>query len=260
MPRASTLPPSVFLKSHLLNKTAPKDTLKLQCSFSFPTSWEFLSTSSSKIFPTGHLAIFIPCMYLFIFACCAAGRILAPWPGIEPRSWQWKCWILTPGPPGIPSYYVFLFLLYLSLYDFSSLRVRVSGPVPGAWSRPLALFLNESVMAEGSCLELWPGAMCSVWLTLGSSVLRMSGFRSPGHRAGHSTPWAKSGTHTWGRDWDHSHPWLTTKEMSGSASLITNENIHVPVDKQLAIYLMGKKEGCVERGAGTFTEGRVSRH
>lgn len=69
MPMASTLAPSIFLKSHLLNKTVPKDTLKLRCSFSFSTSWEFLSTSSSKMLPTGHRAVFTLCMCLFIFAC-----------------------------------------------------------------------------------------------------------------------------------------------------------------------------------------------
>ena len=41
-------------------------------------------------------------IYLFIYfwphhvAC----RFLAPWPGIEPRPWQWKHGVLTTGPPG----------------------------------------------------------------------------------------------------------------------------------------------------------------
>ena len=29
-----------------------------------------------------------------------ACRILVPWPGIEPGPWQWKCRVLTTGPPG----------------------------------------------------------------------------------------------------------------------------------------------------------------
>ena len=86
-----------------------------------------------------------------------------------------------------------LFLLYLSLYELSSLRV--GGVLDQCLEHGAGFrhwFLNEGFVVEGSCLELWPGAMCPVWLTPGSSVLRMSGFR-----AGHSTPWAKSGTHTW---------------------------------------------------------------
>ena len=35
-----------------------------------------------------------------IWPCHVAGRILAPWPGIEPRPWQRKHQILTTGLPG----------------------------------------------------------------------------------------------------------------------------------------------------------------
>ena len=36
---------------------------------------------------------------LFIFGHTACG-ISVPWPGIEPRQWQWKCCALTTRPPG----------------------------------------------------------------------------------------------------------------------------------------------------------------
>ena len=31
-----------------------------------------------------------------------ACKILVPWPGIRPPAQQWKCWVLTTGPQGIP--------------------------------------------------------------------------------------------------------------------------------------------------------------
>ena len=39
-------------------------------------------------------------LFCFVFMCQVACRILAPWPGIKPRSQQWKHWVLTTGPPG----------------------------------------------------------------------------------------------------------------------------------------------------------------
>ena len=33
-----------------------------------------------------------------------SGIFLVPWPGIEPRPWQWKHWVLTTGPPGNSQY------------------------------------------------------------------------------------------------------------------------------------------------------------
>ena len=39
--------------------------------------------------------------YYFIFSpCYMACGSLVPWPGIEPVSLQYKCWVLTTGPPG----------------------------------------------------------------------------------------------------------------------------------------------------------------
>ena len=36
-----------------------------------------------------------------------ARSYLVPWPGIKPRPWQWKHWVLTTGPPGNPQTFVF---------------------------------------------------------------------------------------------------------------------------------------------------------
>ena len=36
----------------------------------------------------------------FFRSCHVACGILVPWPGIEPWPWQWKCRVLTTGPPG----------------------------------------------------------------------------------------------------------------------------------------------------------------
>ena len=41
-------------------------------------------------------------MYPFIFFHCTACGILVPRPGTEPGPWQWKCRVLTTGPPRIP--------------------------------------------------------------------------------------------------------------------------------------------------------------
>ena len=36
--------------------------------------------------------------YFYFCPHTVAWRILVPWPGIEPRLWQWNFWILTTGP------------------------------------------------------------------------------------------------------------------------------------------------------------------
>ena len=43
----------------------------------------------------------IKCTIVFFFwPCGMADGILVPPPGIETGPWQWKCWVLTTGPPG----------------------------------------------------------------------------------------------------------------------------------------------------------------
>ena len=36
----------------------------------------------------------------FFWPCHEACGVLVPQPEIEPWPWQWKCWVLTTGPPG----------------------------------------------------------------------------------------------------------------------------------------------------------------
>ena len=38
--------------------------------------------------------------FFFFFLHCTAGGILVPQPGIKPRSPQWNCGVILPGPPG----------------------------------------------------------------------------------------------------------------------------------------------------------------
>ena len=46
------------------------------------------------------IIIFAFFYFFFSWLCHVAGMILVPSQGIEPGSWQWKYWVLTPGPPG----------------------------------------------------------------------------------------------------------------------------------------------------------------
>ena len=39
-------------------------------------------------------------IFSFFWLCHLACRILVPWPGTEPGPQQWKCRVLTTGPPG----------------------------------------------------------------------------------------------------------------------------------------------------------------
>ena len=45
-------------------------------------------------------SFFVLFCFVLIWSCCAACRILAPQPGIEPRLRQWKRRVLTTGLPG----------------------------------------------------------------------------------------------------------------------------------------------------------------
>ena len=65
-----------------------------------------LSGFSRKKEPIGWIYI---CVYVCVCVrrkkmgqegCHMARRILVSWPGFKSRPWQWKCWILTTGPPG----------------------------------------------------------------------------------------------------------------------------------------------------------------
>ena len=51
---------------------------------------------------------------LFFFFCSAMwlAGILVPQSGTEPWPWQWKCWVLTTGPPGKSLWVPFLFNIY----------------------------------------------------------------------------------------------------------------------------------------------------
>ena len=54
-----------------------------------------------KIIPKTSLTSYDLFVCLFVFwPDCVAFRILVLQPGIEPGPWQWKCWVLTTGPPG----------------------------------------------------------------------------------------------------------------------------------------------------------------
>ena len=53
--------------------------------------------STSSIQMTNGITYFA---HFFFWLCHLACKILVPQPGIEPEPWQWKCWVLTPGPPG----------------------------------------------------------------------------------------------------------------------------------------------------------------
>lgn len=46
--------------------------------------------------------------FFFFRLRCEACGILVPWAGIIPGPWQWKCWVLTIGPPGNFSFPQFL--------------------------------------------------------------------------------------------------------------------------------------------------------
>ena len=39
-------------------------------------------------------------VYFFSWPQCVTCRILVPTPGIEPRPWKWRHWVLTIGPQG----------------------------------------------------------------------------------------------------------------------------------------------------------------
>ena len=58
--------------------------------------------SWKSVFRIGFVGLAKKKKFFFLAAPCMAFGILVPWPGIEPRSWQWKCWVLTTGPPGNP--------------------------------------------------------------------------------------------------------------------------------------------------------------
>ena len=47
-----------------------------------------------------------------------ACKILVPWPGIRPPAQQWKCWVLTTGPQGIPKTLVFFFFVVVQSLNY----------------------------------------------------------------------------------------------------------------------------------------------
>ena len=61
-------------------------------------------------------------IYLFFWPCHTTCGISVPYPGIEPRSWQWKSRILTTRPPGISlfTFFFFFFPCLLSMWMFQS--------------------------------------------------------------------------------------------------------------------------------------------
>ena len=47
----------------------------------------------------GVMTLFV-CLFVYLFAMPCGMQILVPRPGIEPMPPQWKCGVLTAGPPG----------------------------------------------------------------------------------------------------------------------------------------------------------------
>ena len=99
---------------------------------------EFWNLSSSSVFRSSLRRIDLHCAFyvwwnapvkllslglFFGHANHTGCRILVPWPGIGPRAWQWKCWVLTTGPTGSFHYFtyrdcLFLFDSVLTVYMF----------------------------------------------------------------------------------------------------------------------------------------------
>lgn len=116
--------------------------------------------------------------------------------------------------------------------------------------------------------ELWAEATCLIWLMFGSSVLRGSGFEGPqdpgcdtpplGQYLGPIPDWQEAGeVGTQSQPNDPIPVEITANRVSRTASLITNENILVLVNKQLTVYSLRKKKDVWKEG-GTVKEGGVS--
>ena len=67
----------------------------------------FINITTFLLYSTFSIHNFTLLMYsdesnfsLFLWPYCMACRVLVPWPGIEPRPWQWKHQVLTTGLPG----------------------------------------------------------------------------------------------------------------------------------------------------------------
>ena len=66
-------------------------------------------------------------LLLLLFIAMACG-ILVSQPGIKPRQQQWKCWVLTTGPPGNS--------LYLTLLSYKQMEREINNfqeEIKGGW-------------------------------------------------------------------------------------------------------------------------------
>ena len=53
--------------------------------------------------------------FFFFWPCYMVCRILVPWPGIEPRPWQWKRQVLTTGPLEVVNFEWLICIIHLLL-------------------------------------------------------------------------------------------------------------------------------------------------
>ena len=75
------------------------------------------------------LAIVGVCVCLGVFWAMLYGLWDLPWPGIEPKSWQWKPRILTTWPPRNSCHCIFLSILFLYIFIiYSTLLFTLWGP------------------------------------------------------------------------------------------------------------------------------------
>ena len=80
----------------------------------------FYPLSFLSIFTSSHRSFLLSSIFpsLLFWPCHAACEMLVPWPGTDPRPWQWKCQVLTTKLPenSLFSLKTYLFPIYFSFF------------------------------------------------------------------------------------------------------------------------------------------------
>ena len=92
------------------------------------------------------------CVFFVFWSCYTAYRILAPQPGIEPRSLQWQSRVLTAGPPGnVLCVWIWVYVCICVLSRFSHVWLFES-----LWT-----VAHQAPLSMGfSSQEYWSGLPC----------------------------------------------------------------------------------------------------
>ena len=109
---------------------------------------------------------FEKCSRIFLLVHLMACRILVPWPGIEPKPWQWKPQCLTIRLPGNSPHFFFMFKISITVSNAYEERVRRR--FYWCWKQILVIFSDTWWLLHGD----WHTAslMCN-WVDLNLHIL-----------------------------------------------------------------------------------------